>query len=67
MLWLGFIIGFFAGTAVFVVRYNAVYVECKRLDREIAADNLKCAQEERRAAALRVIAENERQASRWSN
>ncbi len=68
MLVLGLAIGFSVGVAAMSIysQVSPVGMECKRLDREIAADNLKCAQEERRAAALRVIAMNETQARRWS-
>lgn len=44
---------------------SPVSLEIKRLEREIAADQLEAAAlQEKNAAALRVIAENTRQASR---
>lgn len=50
------------GIATILGDKSQIGLELKRLEREIAADNLECAREERRAAALRAIAENERQA-----
>ena len=47
-------------------RFSDLGMEVKQLDREIAADMLKCAQEERRAAALRLIAQNESEANQWN-
>jgi hypothetical protein len=42
--------------------YGGIQRDIKALEREIAADNLECAKEERRAAALRLILQNEQQA-----
>lgn len=64
MLWIGLCIGFALGMGVGVILSDTlgVLLEIKRLDREVQADLLECAKQERLAAALRAIAENERQA-----
>jgi len=64
MLWVGIGIGFVIGVLAASKRPRSAKLEMKRLEREIAADNLKCAREERRAAALRVIANNTTEGAR---
>ncbi|RPJ38495.1 MAG: hypothetical protein EHM35_04425 [Planctomycetaceae bacterium] len=66
MLWVGICIGTGLGMAIASIGcyLSPIGIERRRLEREIAGDNLKCAREERRAAALRVIAMNEQQAGR---
>jgi len=64
MLWIGLCIGFSIGLGYGAIRARdpAKDVEIRRLEMDIAISSLERAREERRAAALRVIAENTRQA-----
>ena len=62
MVYLCIGVGIGMGIATLWADRTEVMLEIKRLDREIHADLLECAKEERRAAALRVIIANERQA-----
>lgn len=70
MLWIGVCVGIGIcigiGLGLVLARVwkmcRAYEVALALIEREIAADNLACAREECRAAALRTIAANERQA-----
>lgn len=69
MFWIGLLIGVVVGGGWARVQSELlrdVRMEMKRLEREIEADRLQIAREERRAEALRVIQRNTEEAARNS-
>jgi hypothetical protein len=67
MFWFGLLAGLAAGAVALMAQaglYRDIRIEIKRLEREIEADRLEIVREEHRAAALRLIAINEQEASR---
>ncbi|HSW47099.1 MAG TPA: hypothetical protein VLM89_16160 [Phycisphaerae bacterium] len=67
MFWFGLLAGLAAGAVALMAQaglYRDIRIEIKRLEREIEADRLQIAREERMAEALRVIARNTEEAAR---